>query len=73
MITISQFISTVKGYFKCVIDWRRRIRSRNATDDARRAQTKRLTLQQNCTGPLFAGHPYRDSWSPHKMHRTMEE
>ena len=49
MTSISKFFAAGRGWLKCVLEWRRQICSRNGSNDARRAQAKRLIVQQSYT------------------------
>ena len=57
---------TGRAAFQCVFEWLRNIRSRNGTDDARRARASRLLMQQSCAGLPIVGYPYGDISSPHR-------
>ena len=56
MFGISQILHTGRTSVQYVFEWRRRISSRNGTDDARRAQSSRLLMLQSCAGPPFGGY-----------------
>jgi hypothetical protein len=56
MFGISRILHTGRTSVQHVVEWRRRIRSRNGTDDARRAQASRLLMLQTCAGPLIGGY-----------------
>jgi hypothetical protein len=71
MTSISKFFAAGRGWLKCVLEWRRRMCSRNGSNDARRAQAKRLIVQQSYTGPFLAGYPYGEISSPQKTRRSM--
>lgn len=66
MSGISATFHTGRAAFQCVIEWLRIIRSRNGTDDARRALANRLLMQQSCAGLPIVGYPYGDISSPHR-------
>ncbi len=57
MFGISRILHTGRTSVQCVFEWRRRISSRNGTDDARRAQASRLLMLQSCAGPPIGGYP----------------
>jgi len=57
MFGISRILHTGRTSVQYVFEWRRRIRSRNGTDDARRAQASRLLMLQSCAGPPIGGYP----------------
>jgi transposase-like protein len=52
-----------------VAKWWREIRSRNGTDDARRAQARRLFVQQSGAWLPNGGHLYGEVSPPHKICR----
>lgn len=57
MFRISKILVTGWNFVQYVIEWRRNIRARNGTDDARRARASRLLMLQSCAGsPLAAIH-----------------
>jgi hypothetical protein len=66
MLTISRILDTGRTSVRYVVEWQRRIRCRNGTDDARRAQASRLFMQQSCAGPLIGGYPYGELSSPQR-------
>jgi hypothetical protein len=57
MSIISKVLQTSQASVRYVVEWRQRIRSRNGTDDARRAQSSRLLMQLTCAGPPIRGYP----------------
>jgi len=54
---------------RCVVRWWREIRSRNATDDARRAQARRLFVQQSGAWLPNGGYLYGETSSSHRIYR----
>ena len=54
MFTLSRFLGTDWLAVHHILELRRALRSRDATEDARRAQASRLTLIQS--GPPFENH-----------------
>jgi hypothetical protein len=63
MSIISKILDIGRTSVRYVVEWRRRIRSRNGTDDARRARASRLLMQFSCAGPSISGYPYGASQS----------
>jgi hypothetical protein len=57
MFGISRILDTGRASVQYVFSWRRRISSRNGTDDARRARARRLFMMQSCAGPPIGGYP----------------
>ena len=57
MSSISKVRGTARTCARSVVEWWRSIRSRNGTDDARRAQASRLLMQQSCAGLPIGGYP----------------
>jgi hypothetical protein len=57
MFGISRILHTGRTSVQYVFEWRRRIRSRNGTDDARRARASRLFMLQSCAGPPIGAYP----------------
>jgi hypothetical protein len=57
MSSISKIFDTARTCLRYVVEWWRSIRSRNGTDDARRAQASRLLMQQSCAGLPIGGYP----------------
>jgi hypothetical protein len=65
MFSISKLLHAGRTFVRGVVGWGREIRSRNGTADARRAQARRLLMQQSCAG-LPGGYPYGELSSPHR-------
>ena len=57
MSIISKILQTGQASVRYVVEWRHRIRSRNGTDDARRAQSSRVLMQLTCAGAPIGGYP----------------
>jgi hypothetical protein len=57
MFGISRILQAGRTSVQYVFERRRRIRSRNGTDDARRARASRLLIMQSCAGPPIGGYP----------------
>lgn len=57
MSSISKIFGTARTSVRYVVEWWRSIRSRNGTDDARRAQASRLLMQQSCAGLPMGSYP----------------
>lgn len=55
MAGISRFLHNGWTPVQCVVEWRRKISSRNGSDDARRARAARLLMQQ--AGPPIGSYP----------------
>jgi hypothetical protein len=66
MSSISKLLDTGRTSVRYVVEWWRGIRSRNGTDDARRAQASRLFIQQSCAGLPIGGYPCGEISSPHR-------
>ena len=58
MFRISRILVTGWNFVQYVFEWRRNIRARNGTDDARRARASRLLMLQSCAGSPIGGYPY---------------
>jgi hypothetical protein len=54
---------------RCVVKWWREIRSRNGTDDARRAQARRLYVQQSGAWLPNGGYLYGEMSSSQRIYR----
>ncbi|MGH6726077.1 MAG: hypothetical protein ACREB8_05980 [Pseudolabrys sp.] len=57
MSNIIKIIDTGRTSFRALVEWQRQFRSRNGTDDARRARACRLHVQQSIGGLLIGGGP----------------
>ena len=68
MSSISKILDTGRTSARYVIEWWRGIRSRNGTDDARRAQASRLFIQQRYAGLPIGSYPCGEISSPHRTH-----
>jgi len=57
MSSFSQIVLAGRTSARYVAEWWHSIRSRNGTEDARRAQANRLLMQQSCAGLPIGGYP----------------
>lgn len=60
MLTVLENLARARAAAKRLNEWRRQIQTRNGIEDARRAQEKRLLVQQNYTNPMLAGYSCSD-------------
>lgn len=58
MFRISRILLTGWNSVRYTFEWRRNIRARNGTDDARRARASRLLILQSCAGAPIGDYPY---------------
>jgi hypothetical protein len=68
MSDIFRILDTSRTSVRGVVEWWRGIRSRNGTDDARRAQASRLFIQQSCAGLPIGSYSCGEISSPHRTH-----
>lgn len=68
MSDISKVLDGSRASIRSAVGWWRGLCSRNGTDDARRAQTQRLFVQQSCAWLPNGGHQYGEISVPDKAH-----
>jgi hypothetical protein len=68
MLTVLENFARARAAAKRINEWRRQIQTRNGMEDARRAQAKRMLVQQNYTNPMLAGYSCSDAL-PKGKHR----
>jgi hypothetical protein len=69
MSSTIKIIDTGRTFFRAVVEWQRQVRSRNGTDDARRAYACRLLVQQGFGGLLIGGYPSGEASSSQRSRR----
>ncbi len=57
MVIILRFCARARVALERLNAWQRLIQTRNSINDARRAQARRLQVQQNYMAPMLAGCP----------------